>query len=401
MQAALDENRNHFTTGGALTTSDLQNHARYKATAVGINLGTGISLDGKLAPQGTSAGLGRDSGNAGSLTQAAITGIAGNKEARTGDKETGIGKIFDADKVQKEISAQVQITREFGRQAGRAVDDYTEKQMSTLRERYAAETDPEKQKTLQVEVDQLRLEIHVLNVLIGGVTGMGGTALTKESLSAAAEEMRQITIENSKLFADVTDGDFVLSNVTGKSVGGKWDLDPTKTGGTRVDLDGVCGQSNERCKKQVDGEGKFILDEKNIPKLLLNGDGMAQFDYEIDGKKISLADFLNTPEGQKMSGLTGGIQGMKGTLFGEPYAAGSWQDKLIEAFGGTHDVIGGQAVGLYDEQGNIKRGMTEVEAKAYGVWSGIAIAPSTPFAAATLLPPEVWKAISILLEASK
>ena len=51
----------------------------------------------------------------------------------------------------------------------------------------------------------------------------------------------------------------------------------------------------------------------------------------------------------RMAGLTGGIQGMKGMLFGEPYAAGSWQDKLIEAFGGTHDVIGGQAVGLYEE----------------------------------------------------
>jgi len=120
---------------------------------------------------------------------AASSGIAGNKEARTGDKETGIGQIFDADKVQKEISAQVQITQEFGRQAGRAVDDYTEKQMSTLRERYAAETDPEKQQALQAEVDQLRLETHVLNVLIGGVTGMGGIALTKESLSAAARNI--------------------------------------------------------------------------------------------------------------------------------------------------------------------------------------------------------------------
>jgi hypothetical protein len=39
-------------------------------------------------------------------------------------------------------------------------------------------------------------------------------------------------------------------------------------------------------------------------------------------------------ESQKMSGATGGIQGEKGTLFGEPYAAGSWQDKLIEAFAG-------------------------------------------------------------------
>jgi len=272
-QAALDENRNRFTTGGTLTTSDIQNRANYSAKAVGVNLGTGVSLDGKLAPQGTSAGLGRDSGNASSLTQAAITGIAGNKEARTGDKETGIGQIFDADKVQKEINAQVQITQTFGREASRAVDDYTEKQMSTLRERYAAETDPEKQQALQAEVDQLRLETHVLNVLIGGVTGMGGIALTKESLSAAAEEMRQVTIENSKLFAGVTDGATILSNVSGVSVGGKWNLDPTKTGGTRVDLDGVCGQSNERCMTKDDGNGNEILDLKN---------GMVQWNSEIE-----------------------------------------------------------------------------------------------------------------------
>lgn len=41
--------------------------------------------------------------------------------------------------------------------------------------------------------------------------------------------------------------------------------------------------------------------------------------------------------------------------------AGSWQDKLIESFGGTHDFIGGQITGLYDEQGNTKRGMSTVE----------------------------------------
>jgi len=103
----------------------------------------------------------------------------------------------------------------------------------------------------------------------------------------------------------------------------------------------------------------------------------------------------------RMAGLTGGIQGMKGMLFGEPYAAGSWQDKLIEAFGGTHDVIGGQASGLYDEQGNIKRGMTTAEKIAHDRWSEAAIPISAPFVAAELLPPEVWQAIAILLKAAK
>jgi filamentous hemagglutinin len=400
-QTAVDEQRNRFETGGELTLGDIQNHAEYTAKATSVSLGAGTSFDGKLVPQGSSAGVGNDAGKAQSMTLAAISGIAGNKEARTGDQETGIGRIFDAEKVQREITAQVGITQSFGQQASQAVGDYAAKQMSDLRARYAAEADPEKQKALQAEVDRLRLETHVLNVLIGGVTGLGGSALARESLAAAAEEMRQITIENSRLFDGITDGATTLTNI-GASVGGKWDLDPTKTGGTRVDLDGICGKANERCKKQEDASGQFILDENGIPKLELNAQQLVQFDAkDANNNPISLATFLETPEGQKMSGLTGGIQGMKGTLFGVPYAKGSWQDKLIEAFGGTHDIIGGQATGLYDGKGNIRRGMTKTESTGYDILSGIAIVPSAPFAMAELLPPELWKAISILLGAAK
>jgi filamentous hemagglutinin len=235
------------------------------------------------------------------------------------------------------------------------------------------------------------METQVMNVLIGAVTGLGGTALAKETLSAAAEEMRKITIADSKLFDGITDGETTLSNTSGVSAGGKWDLEPKKTGGTRGDLDGLCGKVNERCKTTIDAKGNEILDLK---------DGMVQWNKEgADGK--TLAAFLESPEGQKMAGATGGIQGMQGTLFGEPYAAGSWQDKLIEAFGGTHDHIGGKVSGLYDEQGNARREMTKAENTAYNIWAAAAIVPSAPFAMATLLPPEVWKAISILLGAAK
>ena len=116
---------------------------------------------------------------------------------------------------------------------------------------------------------------------------------------------------------------------------------------------------------------------------------------------MSLAAFLESPDGIKMEGTTGGIQGVKGTLFGTPYHAGGWQDKLIEAFGGTHDHIGGRLSGLYDQQGNIKPGMTKTESTAYDTWAAAAIVPAAPFAMATLLTPEVWKAISILLGAAK
>ena len=76
-----------------------------------------------------------------------------------------------------------------------------------------------------------------------------------------------------------------------------------------------------------------------------------------------------------------------------PYAAGSWQDKLIEAFGGGHDYIGGRLLGYR----NTKRGMSDAERFIRDRVSEAAILPSAPFAMAELLPPEVWKGISILL----
>jgi filamentous hemagglutinin len=114
--------------------------------------------------------------------------------------------------------------------------------------------------------------------------------------------------------------------------------------------------------------------------------------------QISIYRERKNDTGQKMIGATGGIQGAKGTLFGVPYAPGSWQDQLIEAFAGPHDYIGGSLTGLYDEQGNIKRGMTDAERATYDkLITTSAIPVSAPFAIAGSLPPDVWQAISILL----
>lgn len=142
-------------------------------------------------------------------------------------------------------------------------------------------------------------------------------------------------------------------------------------------------KTNERCDRNPDGS------------LALNEHGQVVF------AAGSFDDFLSTPDGKKMIGPTGGVQGMKGTLFGMPYASGSWQDQLIEAFAGPHDYIGGSVSGLYDEQGNARRERSTTEAFAHDRWSEIAIPIAAPFAAAKSLPPEVWTAISVLLRGSK
>lgn len=209
--------------------------------------------------------------------------------------------------------------------------------------------------------------------------------------------MRQLMIEDSKKFPGVTDGKTVLSNLLpGKSEGVR--NDNVGLGGTRIDLDLLCGPDNSRCVKQKDATGEDIT--INGKTQLALAQGLVQFDSDAAG--MSLVEFLETNKGKALGGDTGGIQGWQGTLFGVPYAAGSWQDKLIESFGGSHDFIGGKLSGLYDEQGKATRGRSELERKIQDTWSATgALVVSTPFAAAELLPPEMWQAISILLGAVK
>ena len=125
--AAVQANRNRFDTDGTLTLANLQNEARYKASSYSVHLSTSNSspnTTGGFQLQGNSAGIGRDSDHAASTTTAGISGLAGNTAVRTNDAPTGIDKIFDANRVQKEIDAQAQITQLFGQKASQAWGDY-------------------------------------------------------------------------------------------------------------------------------------------------------------------------------------------------------------------------------------------------------------------------------------
>ena len=129
-QAAIEEGENHFDTGGELHLADSQNRADFKAQAFSIGLsgsGGGGSAGGSMpltnfGSGSTGGGLGfaSDSDSAASTTLAAISGMAGNQDARTGDKESGIERIFDASKVEREMGAHVAITQAFGQQASTA-----------------------------------------------------------------------------------------------------------------------------------------------------------------------------------------------------------------------------------------------------------------------------------------
>ncbi len=429
-EQAIQDGKNSLSTE-TLTVSDIQNKAEYDANGASATIGGGLQAG---LPQLSGAGVGSDSGDAESVTVSAISGgvidITDNagQQAKSGkdanitvallnrdvhvdehgnavnstDNSTTntITPIFDAEKVAKEIEAQVQITEAFSQKANKVVGDYVQNKRKALNEQLKTAETKEEKTALQAQLKELRIEEQVMNVLIGAVTGFGGTALTKEALSAAAEEMRRITIENSQKSEGAVDayGNTLNNLLDGKSDGVRGD--GIGTGGTRVDLDLLCGTMNERCAIQKNPDNTPILGEDGIPKLALNEKGQVMFTAKKDDDSPMSFDYFiaNHPEGQKMPGETGGVQGYIGTLFGTPYKAGSWQDKLIESFGGTHDFIGGQITGLYDEQGNIKRGMSDAERAIYNnLITTSAIPISAPFAMSEFLPPEIWQAISILL----
>ncbi|MFA7271051.1 MAG: hemagglutinin repeat-containing protein, partial [Sterolibacterium sp.] len=197
-QQAINENRNRFETGGELALSDIQNKAEYSAKSVSVSLGAGFSSTGELTPQGTGAGFGKDSGDAGSTTLAAISGIAGNTQARTGDAETGLAPIFDQQKVQKEIDAQVAITQIFGQLASKAVGDYAQ---AKLNEAQALRDQGREQEAKDIESlwganGTLRLAAHTLiGGLTGGVQGAAGAAVGTLTAPFVAAELAKAGID--------------------------------------------------------------------------------------------------------------------------------------------------------------------------------------------------------------
>ncbi len=335
--------------------------------------------------------MGKDSGNASSTTTSGISGVAGDSSKRTGDNAQGIGKIFDADKVRQEITAQTNITQEFGKQATSTIASYSDQQKRVLQAQIKVAGDADKP-ALKLQLDQVLLEEKVLNILVGAVTGFGQTMLTKESLATAAEQMRQAVNEDSAKFKGAVDknGNLLFSNQSGDSAG--VDGDGKKDAGTRANLDLLCGTDNSRCKTNSDktlawsdkGQVVFIGAEKT------------------DGTRQTYAEFLQTEVGKKMLDAPfGGQQGSGRTwLFGE-YPKGGVVDKLLETFAGPHDTIGGKWSGLYDDLGNTTRGRSDEVKAAHEVWSGVALVPTAPFAAAKGFPPEIWKAIGIFLKAGK
>ena len=226
-QAAIDAGRNQFSSGGQLSVADIGNHAHYEAESASVNLGTGFSAQGALAPAGTGVGFGRDSDSASSMTKAGISGVAGETTLRTGDKATGIATIFEAERVQKEVTAQTQISQTFNTLSPQRVASFAADKIKEIDAQLGNETDPQRRAELTVEKNRweeggaYRVLMHTtVGALTGNVEGAAGAGVA----AAAAPTLNdmQANLEESLLKAgmNATVAKGVAANVGGLAAAG-------------------------------------------------------------------------------------------------------------------------------------------------------------------------------------
>ncbi|MGO4814134.1 hemagglutinin, partial [Cupriavidus sp. 2MCAB6] len=191
----------------------------------------------------------------------------------------------------------------------------------------------------------------------GAVTGLATAAV-----AWAADAMRQDQIESSQRFKGIYDArdenGRLISNATGSSSG--IDGDGMKIAGTRVSADDLrkYGIVAERPDGAWDFTGTGINPDTN--------------------DKWTLTEALN-----REGGLTGGFQGLPGTLAKSPYPPGTFTDKVLESFAGPHDYLG--SLTAYDQLGNLKEGMTSFQRMMFEIQTDIDIPLAAPFAGVTLL----------------
>ena len=228
-QVAVAQGLNEFSTGGELSTIDIQNKADYSAQSTSVGAGGGS--DGqKKGMSGVGVGVGSDSGHASTTTTAGISEIAGNTTIRSTDAEAGIARIFEKERVQKEINAQTKITEMFGREASKAIGDYAATQMKqagSLRAQASTEIDPDKQAQLNAQADQLeadwgnngklRLLAHtVVGGLTGGASGAMGAATGTLAAPAVAHALADAGIDGALASALTA----IASTAVGVAAGG-------------------------------------------------------------------------------------------------------------------------------------------------------------------------------------
>ena len=446
-QKAEADGKNHFSTG-SITHSDIENHSNYSGSSFGVSGSVSANFEtpfgengaaqstkqatdkdgnliyrndrGELTTEAKNAqgkdnakqlatgwdsletstgfGIGRDKESQSSVTKSGIN--TSNIEIRdqaeqlaktgetveqtldsiktdvtTDNAEQHSGKLenhFDKDKVMKELNIQVKVTQDFRKNAFSMIDAYVLPKQAELRKQIKEAKTEEEKTALYGEIYKLQYQKRLLETVVGIVSGSPDVAITQGTLQLAATKMREETLANSRLFKGIKDAK------TGKILrNDSYDsgyFDGVKLGGVRIDVNAICNSNMGTCTYNDDNSITFKGNK----------------DYTLD-------DAIDPQQNKKAGGLygeTGGFQPVQGEwnlhFTRIPYSIGSISDMAVESFAGTHDLLGGQAWGWYDKQGNTaeKNKLTGV---ASGVTTVIAIPVSAPFALSDVMSSDMFE----------
>ena len=446
-QKAEDEGKNRFSTG-TITHSDIENHSNYSGSSFGVSGSVAANFDTPLGKEGQAQsskqatdskgnpvyldkngketvsatdtegnanraksatglaslqstlglGYGSDKENQSSTTKSGIntknieirdqagqlakTGETVEQtldsiktDVTTDNAEQHSGKLenhFDKDKVMKELNIQVKVTQDFRKNAFSMIDAYVLPKQAELRKQIKEAKTEEEKTALYGEIYKLQYQKRLLETVVGIVSGSPDVAITQGTLQLAATKMREETLANSRLFKGIKDAK------TGKILrNDSYDsgyFDGVKLGGVRIDVNAICNSNMGTCTYNDDNSITFKGNK----------------DYTLD-------DAIDPQQNKKAGGLygeTGGFQPVQGEwnlhFTRIPYSIGSISDMAVESFAGTHDMLGGQAWGWYDKQGNTaeKNKLTGV---ASGVTTVIAIPVSAPFALSDVMSSDMFE----------
>ena len=446
-QKAEADGKNHFSTG-SLTHSDIENHSNYSGSSFGVSGSVAANFDTPLGKEGqaqsskqavdedgnpiyrndrgeltteaknaqgkdnakqlatgwdsletsTGFGIGRDKESQSSVTKSGINTAnieirdQAEQLAKTGETveqtldsirtdvttdnaEQHSGKLenhFDKDKVMKELNIQVKVTQDFRKNAFSMIDAYVLPKQAELRKQIKEAKTEEEKTALYGAIYKLQYQKRLLETVVGIAAGSPDVAITQGTLQLAATKMREETLANSRLFKGIKDAK------TGKILrNDSYDsgyFDGVKLGGVRIDVDAICNSNMGTCTYNDDNSITFKGNK----------------DYTLD-------DAIDPQQNKKAGGLygeTGGFQPVQGEwnlhFKRIPYSIGSISDMAVESFAGTHDLLGGQAWGWYDKQGNTaeKNKLTGV---ASGVTTVIAIPVSAPFALSDVMSSDMFE----------
>lgn len=129
-EAARDAGRNNYESLGGIETQDIKNTSSYDGDAIQVGVSLGMT-ENKPQANSNGIGYGTDSDSDSSITRAGITGVAGNSNITTDNRDEYAGILknnFDANQVNEELGAQVEITQAFDQERRKVKTEINKKE---------------------------------------------------------------------------------------------------------------------------------------------------------------------------------------------------------------------------------------------------------------------------------